>query len=272
MCHYHFPGTGISYDAFFYESPFRFMIKDSAKILVVEDEMIIGANISLQLTKLGYEVIGVIPRGEEALNYIKDNRPDIILMDIHLKGKLDGIETAQQIQKKYDTPIIYLTANADEAHFNRAKSTKPQAFISKPFKKLDLQRAIELTLSRIEEEKEAENGMVENAYSTFVLSDSIFVKHLDKMVKIIINDILYAEAERNYCRIYTKNKEYLLVLTLKDLDEKLPNAHFLRIHRSFIINISKIDELGNTHVVVASKAIPISKNYRNELMQRLHTI
>ena len=172
------------------------------------------------MTKLGYEVIGVIPRGEEALNYIKDNRPDIILMDIHLKGKLDGIETAQQIQKKYDTPIIYLTANADEAHFNRAKSTKPQAFISKPFKKLDLQRAIELTLSRIEEEKEADNGTVENAYSTFVLSDSIFVKHLDKMVKIIINDILYAEAERNYCRIYTKNKEYLLVLTLKDLDEK----------------------------------------------------
>lgn len=241
------------------------------KILVVEDEMVIGANISLQLSSLGYEVAGIIPRGEEALLHINENQPDLILLDINLKGKLDGIETAIEMQKQHDIPIIYLTANADEDHFNRAKATKPYAFISKPYKKLDLQRAIELTITQIQKEQTFES-VSNNEASPFILSDSIFVRHHEKMVKVIIQDILYIEAERNYCRIHSKGKEYLLVMTLKDMDEKLPNEHFLRIHRSYIINIAQIDEVANSHVVIAKKAIPISKALKEELMKRLQTI
>ena len=124
------------------------------KILIVEDEMIIAANISLQLSSLGYEVTGIIPRGGEALIHIEQQQPDILLLDINLKGDIDGIETAQLMQKSFNIPVIYLTANTDEAHFNKAKSTNPYAFISKPFKKLDLQRAVELTVNRLKTEKE----------------------------------------------------------------------------------------------------------------------
>lgn len=238
------------------------------KIFIVEDEMIIGSNISLQLSKLGYEVTGLVPRGEDALTHIKKEQPDIILLDIQLKGELDGIDTAKQIQKEFSIPIIYLTANADEAHFDRAKETKPHAFISKPFKNIDLQRAIELTVERIQTQEEE----VYKNPTPFILSDSIFVKYQEKMVKVIIKDILYIEAERNYCRIYTKGKEFLLVMTLKDLDEKLPAEHFLRIHRSFIINISQIEEVAGSHVVIGKKAIPLSKNKRGELLNYLQTI
>ena len=132
------------------------------KILVVEDEMIIGAKISMQLTSLGYEVTGILPRGEEAILHVADNRPDIVLLDINLKGKLDGIETGVQLQQHGPIPIIYITANSDEATFNRAKATKPYAFIAKPFKQLDLQRAIELTISRMAEN---ENGLAARARS-----------------------------------------------------------------------------------------------------------
>lgn len=238
------------------------------KILIVEDEMIIAANISLQLSTLGYEVSGIIPRGEEALLHIKQNQPDIVLMDIQLKGELNGIETAQLMQQDYDIPIIYLTANADDDHFEKAKTTHPYAFISKPFKKLDLQRAIELTINHIQT-KELNS---EQSISPYILSDCIFVRSHEKMVKVPIKDILYIEAERNYCRIHSKGKEYLLVITLKDLDEKLPQEHFLRIHRSFIVNISQIDEIANTHVVISKKAIPISKPLKEELLKRLQTI
>ncbi|PIY10752.1 MAG: DNA-binding response regulator [Flavobacteriaceae bacterium CG_4_10_14_3_um_filter_33_47] len=241
------------------------------KILIVEDEMIIAANISLQLTSLGYEVTGIIPRGEEALLHIEQQQPDIVLLDINLKGKIDGIETAQIMQKSFDIPIIYLTANADEAHFTRAKTTNPYAFISKPFKKLDLQRAIELTVNRVKNEKNSENPTKEKS-DPFILSDCIFVKHLEKMVRIDIKDILYIEAERNYCRIYSKLKEYLLVMTLKDLDEKLPSKHFIRVHRSFIVNLSQIDEVATSHIVIGKKAIPVSKALKEELLNRLHTI
>ncbi len=240
----------------------------AVKILIVEDEMIIAANISLQLSTLGYEVSGIIPRGEEALLHIKQNPPDIVLMDIQLKGELNGIETAQLMQQDYDIPVIYLTANADDGHFEKAKATHPYAFISKPFKKLDLQRAIELTINHIQT-KEITS---EQSISPFILSDCIFVRSHEKMVKVHIKDILYIEAERNYCRIHSKDKEYLLVITLKDLDEKLPQEHFLRIHRSFIVNISQIDEIANTHVVISKKAIPISKPLKDELLKRLQTI
>ena len=198
------------------------------KILIVEDEMIIAANMSLQLTTLGYDVVGIMPKGEDALVHIKQSIPDIILLDIHLKGDLTGIETAQIIQEDFNIPIIYVTANADNAHFNKAKTTNPYAFISKPFKKLDLQRAIELTINRIQSEKESDTSLTEEKVSPFILSDCIFVRHHEKMVRVNITDILYIEAERNYCRIHSKNKEYLLAMTLKDMDDKLPNLHFLR--------------------------------------------
>ena len=245
-------------------------MESPVKILIVEDEMIIGANISLQLSKLGYEVTGIISKGEDALAHVEENNPDIILMDIQLKGKMDGIETAELILTKHEVPIIYLTANVDDEHFNRAKNTNPYAFISKPFKKLDLQHAIELTTDRLSGEKVKKNSGT-NCSSPYIQSDSIFVRKNEKMIKILIDDILYFEADRNYCKIHAKNKDCLLVMTLKEINEKLPKENFLRIHRSFIVNLSHVDEVAGSHVVIGKKAIPMSKNLRGELMNRLQT-
>ncbi|TRX20485.1 response regulator transcription factor [Flavobacterium franklandianum] len=241
-------------------------------ILIVEDEMIIAANISLQLTHLGYEVTGIIPRAEEVLPHIRLYVPDILLLDINLKGDIDGIQLALLIQKEFKIPIIYLTANSDEAHFERAKDTNPYAFISKPFKKLDLQHAIELTIIRIQNENETEKSIPIDNDVPFVLSDCIFVRSHNKMVKVCINDILFIEAERNYCKIHCKDREHLLVTTLKDLEEKLTSNNLLRIHRSFIVNLSHIDEIAMSHVVIAKKAIPLSAELKKKLLQRIQKI
>ena len=245
-------------------------MKSPTKILIVEDEMIIGANISLQLTKLGYEVTGLVTRGEEALNHVKQHKPDIVLMDIQLKGDLDGIETVQLMHKEIDLPVIYLTANADQEHFDRAKSTNPYAFISKPFKKMDLQHAIELVIDKLDP-KNSRDENDDPCASPFIQTDSIFVRRNERMIKIMIKDIYYFEADRNYCKIFAKNKDCLLVMTLKEIDEKLPPEHFLRIHRSFIINLSHVDEVAGSHVVIGKKAIPLSKSLRVELLTRLQT-
>lgn len=238
--------------------------------MIVEDEMIIGANISLQLSKLGYEVTGLVSRGEEAIAHVSQNRPDIVLMDIQLKGELDGIETVIKMHGQSPVPVIYLTANADGENFERAKATNPYAFISKPFKKLDLQHAIELTMDRLNK-----NGKVEDeeptCISPFIQSDCIYVRRNERMIKILIDDIYYFEADRNYCKIFAKNKECLLVMTLKEIDDRLPAEHFLRIHRSFIINLRHVDEVAGTHVVIGKKAVPLSKTLRRELMNRLQT-
>lgn len=243
-------------------------MQNGIKILIVEDEMLIAANIAIQLETLGYEVAGIIPRGEEAIRTVQSERPDLVLMDINLKGELDGIETATKMQQQAHIPIIYLTANADDAHFERAKATNPYAFLSKPFKKLDLQRAIELASARILQESnepKAESNRLK-------LEDRIFVKQNDLMCKILIADILYLEADRNYCQVFTKDKSYLLINTLKNMEDKLPADTFQRIHRSYIINLKQVNEFNHNHIMVGNKTLPMSKELRPELMARLQTI
>lgn len=242
------------------------------KILVVEDEKIIAANISLQLTEMGQEVMGIISSGKDAFYHIQNNLPDIVLIDIQLKGRLDGIDTAKKMQEyKKDLAVIYLTANADDANFNRARQTHPYAFISKPYKKLDLQRSIELTISQLKNNSLSLPVDLKNTTSTYVLKDYLFIRHHESMIKVDMKNILFVEADRNYCRIFSSQKEYLLVTSLKDIEKSLPQKHFFRLHRSYIINLTKIDEIAGTHVVICKKAIPMAKGMRRELLKRLQT-
>ncbi|WP_373515910.1 LytR/AlgR family response regulator transcription factor [Persicitalea sp.] len=238
------------------------------KILIVEDEMLIAANLTLQLENLGYEVCGTVPRGEEALVLAREQKPDLVLMDIQLKGVLDGIQTVTRLQREHNVAVVYLTANDDDAHFEAAKATNPFAFLSKPFKAQELRRTIELVATRIPSTPNTESSSSGSA----VFEDRIFVRHNDSMVKVMIDDILFIEADRNYCRIQTREEEYLLVATLKEMEEKLPEGLFLRIHRSFVVNIAMIEEVGKNHITVVDKIVPMGKSMREELLNRLHSI
>lgn len=225
----------------------------------------------MQLSNLGYEVTGLLGRGEDALLHLAENKADIILLDINLKGQMDGIEAARIIMEMGNTPVIFLTANSDEATFNRAKLTKPAAFITKPFKQIDLQRAIELAISRMDmdssnPEKSTESGEAEKP---FLWVDRIFVRQKERMIRVMIADILYIEADRNYSRIFTKNREYLLAITLKTIEEKLPAGSFLRIHRTYIVNIAHVEEVTDKAVIIEKATIPLSEGLREKLMQRL---
>lgn len=243
------------------------------KILIVEDEMLIGAKISLFLTELGYEVTAILPRAEEALLHVQGNLPDIALLDVRLKGEMDGIALAEVLQKQHNLPIVFLTANSDDATFNRAKATKPFAFLAKPFRKTELQRAIELTISRMESEANPDIPNPKNEEeNTYLLDDRIFVRFKDRMVKIVFDAILFVEADRNYCRIYTQNKEYLLTMPMKALEDKLPPAQFQRIHRSHIVNIDHVDEVAEGHVIIGAKHLPLSQSLREEFLKRFKTV
>ncbi|MBK6998014.1 MAG: response regulator [Lewinellaceae bacterium] len=248
------------------------MTDSPIKILVVEDEMIIGAKVSMFLTELGYEVTGIIPRAEEALMHLDESKPDIALLDIQLKGEMDGIALAMLLQTNYQIPVIFLTANSDDATFSRAKEAKPYAFLTKPFKKLDLQRALELTISLMANQSHNDIAEQHAEETPYILSDRIFVRNKDKMVKIMFEAILYIEAERNYCRIVTSTKEYLLTMPMKSLEDQLPPTLFQRIHRSNIVNLAQIDAVDDSAVIVGQKALPLSKSHREDLLMRIRTV
>jgi CheY-like chemotaxis protein len=122
--------------------------------MIVEDEWITADDIGMSLQSLGYTVTSMVTSGEEAIQKAEKDKPDLVLMDIMLKGKMDGIEAASQIRSCYNIPIIYLTAYADEKILERAKITEPFGYIVKPFVNEDLKIAIEIALYKHRVEKE----------------------------------------------------------------------------------------------------------------------
>jgi PAS domain S-box-containing protein len=123
------------------------------QILIVEDEIIIAEGLQRKLKAMGYAAPVIVSSGEEAVTKIKENSPDLVLMDIVIHGKMDGIETAGQIHSLFDVPVVYLTAYADEKTLQRAKITEPFGYLIKPFKERELQITVEIALYKHEMEK-----------------------------------------------------------------------------------------------------------------------
>jgi len=126
---------------------------EEKQILVVEDEAIVGMDIQRRLINLGYIVPVVVSSGEEAITEVRENNPDLVLMDINLYGEMDGIEATSKIHSFSDIPIIYLTAYTDEKTLERAKITEPYAYIIKPFKDRELQINLEIAFYKNRMEK-----------------------------------------------------------------------------------------------------------------------
>ena len=161
----------------------------NTKVFILEDENIVAKDIEQSLKKLGYDVVGVASSGEKVKELLKDGvKPEIFLMDIMIKGDMDGIEVAEYVKEKYNLPVIFLTAYADENTLSKAKITEPYGYILKPFKEIDLHTTIEMALYK--HQKTAEMKKELDVYSTLVSEskngkDYIFVKNKSRLIKII---------------------------------------------------------------------------------------
>ena len=143
----------------------------SAKILLAEDDAIAAHHLQQSLLRMGYHVTGVVKTGEEVIDNVAETKPDLILMDITLGGKIDGICAVQKVNAQTDIPVIYLTANSDSEVFEQAKSTRPYAYIIKPYELYQLQNAIEIALFKHHLEKQLKES--ESRYRTiFEVSDN----------------------------------------------------------------------------------------------------
>ena len=242
-------------------------------VLVVEDESIVAKDIQNSLKKLGYTVPSVENTGEEAIDAAGQHRPDLILMDIMLKGDISGIEAAEQIKNRYQIPVIFLTAYADESTLSKAKVTEPYGYIIKPFKEIDLHTSIEMALYKHGKEQEVRKER--DLYSSIVLDksveDCIFVKSNSRLVKVKTAEIFFVEALKDYVIIHTKDSKYTVHSTMKDMLAKLASSEFLRVHRSYIVRVDKIVAIEQNNLVIEDdkKIIPVGGSYRDELHSRL---
>jgi PAS domain S-box-containing protein len=154
----------------------------NTKVLIVEDEAIVAKDLQYRLKKFGYTVPEIASSGEEAINKAIQISPDLVLMDIRLKGKMDGIEAAQEIYRRLNIPVIYLTAYADDNTLERAKITQPFGYLLKPFKEKELQTNIEITLikHRLERQLKANQKWLDVLLKS--ISDGVIASDLQELV------------------------------------------------------------------------------------------
>lgn len=153
----------------------------NTKILIVEDELLIAENLAMKLKKFEYQVVGIVSSGKAAMEKTKSKNPDLILMDIAIKGQIDGIQTAQEIRKTYDIPIIFLTAYADDKTLERASTTGCYGYILKPFKDRELYAAIKIALNKHQEQNKIQQSLENKIAQSSTQSNDINVDSLTQL-------------------------------------------------------------------------------------------
>jgi DNA-binding LytR/AlgR family response regulator len=243
------------------------------KILIIEDEFIIAEDLKLQLKKLDYEVTGIAKSYDQALLEINSVLPDLLLVDIRLKGAKDGIDLAGYIKKQYDLPLIFLTSHADNKTVERAKRVHPDGYLIKPFEKEDLFTSIEIAFANYLEKKAGtwESKKLEEDYNA-VLGDSIFVKKDHLLVKIRFDELEWIKAERNYLELHCCEKNHLIRSTLKDFLDKLPPNLFYQVHRSYAVNLKHISAIEYNALMIGKQEIPLGRSYIDSLKEKLKII
>jgi len=187
------------------------------RVMVVEDESVVAIDIGQRLETLGYTVTDIVSSGEKAIEKAGKDRPDLILMDIVLKGKIDGIEAANQIYNKYDIPVVYLTAYSDEKTLERAKQTGPFGYIIKPFEDRELHSVIEVGLYKHEMDLKLRES--EARYKAIVNSMNDIIFTLDHEKK-------YVSISESKCEKYGFTEErYLGKIAEEIYGEKLGDIH-----------------------------------------------
>lgn len=246
------------------------------KVVIVEDESIVAKDIQTILKNLGYNVVGVYAAGEKALADLENVQPDIVLMDIMLKGEITGIQAAEIIRERYDVPVVFLTAYADESTIEKAKTAIPYGYIIKPFKEKELETTIEMAINKHKSDMELrrERDLLHSIVVNKESKDSIFVRADYRLNKIKFSDIYFVEALKDYVVINTSDNIYTTHTTMKEMVRILPEKDFVRVHRSYIVRIDKIFSIKYPDLVIEGKmkVIPIGGLYRKELFSRLNLI
>lgn len=199
----------------------------NTRLLVVEDESIVAMDIKHRAEGLGYDVLGIAASGEEAIKKTEENQPDLVLMDIVLKGKMDGIQAAQEIRERFDIPVVYLTAYSDEKTVGRAKLTGPFGYIIKPFEDRELHSAIEVALYKHKMDSKLRES--EEKYRRLFQSSPNPIMLIDSGGKIVYHNEKAEEMPMMAPDVTGRNFITLLAEAIPDDDLRLYNENFSKV-------------------------------------------
>ncbi len=224
------------------------------KILIVEDEPLIAKDLSYILEDLGIRAIDFAMSYEDAIDSILNNQFDLILLDVNLGSEKDGIDLATEINKSMPTPFIFITSYYNQSTVARAKVTNPLAYLLKPFNQFDIRINVEMALYKSDQN---------NEQSTF------YIREKNGTIQIELTSIKVLEAQDNYTKIICDDKVLTISQTLKSILSKLPEADFVRTHKSYATRIDQISMIKGGYAYIGEDKIPIGRSYKSEFQDRI---
>ena len=251
------------------------------KILIVEDEMIIAEHLTMLLESMDYVVIGSAIDYDEAIELLEEEAPDLVLLDISLAGKKDGINVAETINECFKLPIIFTTSHSDGATVERAKKVSPANYLLKPFQKEQLFTAIEIALFNWQKSAETEKTDVEIATTEvqdssetqgLIVKDALFIKEKFRYTKILIPEIQWLKADGNYLEIHLADRREIIRASMTAFLLRLDRPEFFRTHKSYAVNLDHLTKFEPTSVTIFATEVPLTKTASNELLKHLEII
>lgn len=241
------------------------MATKAIRIYLVEDEIIAREALKECLLSFGYEVCGAQSTAVKAFDEIQQLQPDLIFLDIHLKGEQNGIWLGAQLQ----VPFIYLTAFNDAKTIEEAAHTKPAAYLIKPFQHQQVFAAVSVAMSLFEKSEPQASEEVNDLNNHYNLHGELVIKDGYTHYKIQWQSILYIKTIDKYIYVHTAEKRYVLRTSLTQFLEEYQLRQFIRIHKSYAVNKQHVLSFTADHVKLTQEELPLSRAYKKDFLVQM---
>lgn len=238
---------------------------DNINVLIIEDITEQSEALSNVLLANKYNIVGIAKDYKEALELFYKNTVDVVIIDVFLDGKPEGITFAETINiiPNISKPFVFLTSSQDRQIFERAKLTKPFSFLIKPFNELEILYAIEMAVEKFYEQT---NVFLSENQDTVISNDYLYIKKKNALKKVSLQDIIYIEVEDRYCNIITEFEKFVILISLTKISILFDKTKFIRTHRNYIVNKDKIEEIflsDNLIILKGNYKVNLSDSYKD---------
>ncbi|GAB5418873.1 MAG: hypothetical protein Crog4KO_01460 [Crocinitomicaceae bacterium] len=235
------------------------------QVLVIEDRQEESDLLIPALESNGFEVAAVARNLRDAFKRMHDTKFDIAIVDVYLGDTPDGISFAEALnaQPNLSRPFVFLTSSKDRSIFDRARLTRPFAFLLKPFNELELLYSLEMAVEKFYDE---EDTLESDESAAVIAEDHLFIKKKGALNKVWLNEIIFVEVDERYCTLQCVDSKYVVMKSLKQMEQLLRPHGFVRTHRKFLAQKSKITQIilgEDTLQLEGGYSIPISDNYKD---------
>lgn len=235
------------------------------KIQIIEESSVKSKALANLANNLGHTITGIANSIEQVRSMVKENRPDLYLYDICNETKPKRITWLPKIINQHPLPLLFAVSNIGLNIEEQDWLVKPNGILPKPFTERSFDAAVKTSIKNYQEDMTTNTGTTSSP-----ISDLLFIKNVDKVYKrLLVKDILWMKGEGNYTRIITANKQHIVRKYLGTVLNSVPSSNFVRVHKSYIVNMKAVEEIRPSSVLINGQLLPVAKSCYKSMMKQV---